>query len=101
MSVLPDSLPGFRLVRQYQFLGTSPAVDLAGAELLGELHRALCERGIAFRLAEARGEVRETLRRAGFEERFGPVLANEPVATVIEEWCRDAGPYSRNPEARP
>ena len=60
------------------FLGTSPGVDLAGAELLEELHHALRERGIAFRLAEARGDVRETLRRAGFEQHCGPVAA-EPA----------------------
>jgi MFS superfamily sulfate permease-like transporter len=74
------------------FLGTSPAVDLAGAELLEELHHALRERGIAFRLAEARGEVRETLRRAGFEEHCGPVVATQPVATVIAEWRRTLQP---------
>jgi len=82
------------------FLGTSPAVDLAGAELLEELHHALQARGIAFRLAEARGDVRETLRRAGFEEHYGPLLANQPIATVIEAWRKDAGPSSRNPEGR-
>lgn len=54
------------------FMGTTPGVDLAGAELLEELHHALGERGIAFRLAEARGDVRETLRRAGFEEQCRP-----------------------------
>jgi high affinity sulfate transporter 1 len=68
------------------FLGTSPNVDLAGVELLEELHHALKERGVAFRLAEARGDVRETLRRAGFEERGSPVAAHQPVATVIDEW---------------
>jgi sulfate permease, SulP family len=68
------------------FLGTCPAVDLAGAEMLEALHETLAERRIAFRLAEARGEVRETLRRAGFESRCGPVAANQPVAVVIEEW---------------
>ncbi len=80
------------------FLGTSPAVDLAGAELLEEIHRALRERGIACRLAEARGEVRETLRRAGFEERCGPVVANQAVATVVEEWR--AGARAPKLEAR-
>ena len=72
------------------FLGTSPGVDLAGAELLEELHHALRERGIAFRLAEARGDVRETLRRAGFEEHCGPVVPVQPVATVVDEWRRHA-----------
>jgi len=72
------------------FMGTSPGVDLAGAELLEELHHALRERGIAFRLAEARGDVRETLRSAGFEEHCGPVVPIQPVATVIDEWRRHA-----------
>jgi len=67
------------------FLGTSPGVDLAGAEMLEEIHETLKERGVAFRLAEARGEVREALRRAGFEDHF-PVVANQPVATVVRDW---------------
>ena len=73
------------------FLGTSPGVDLAGAELLEEIHHVLRDRGIAFRLAEARGEVRETLRRAGFEEQCGPVVANQHVATVVAQWRSDGG----------
>jgi MFS superfamily sulfate permease-like transporter len=72
------------------FLGSSPAVDLAGAELLEELEHALRARGIAFRLAEAHGELRETLRRAGYEERCGPLAASQPVASVIEDWRRAA-----------
>jgi sulfate permease, SulP family len=72
------------------FLGTSPNVDLAGAELLEELHHTLRERGIAFRLAEARGDVRETLRAAGFEEHCFRVVPIQPVATAIAEWRRDA-----------
>jgi SulP family sulfate permease len=72
------------------FLGTSPNVDLAGAELLEELHHALRERGIAFRLAEARGDVRETLRAAGFEQHCFPVVPIQPVATVIAEWRHGA-----------
>ncbi|HSD27616.1 MAG TPA: SulP family inorganic anion transporter [Vicinamibacteria bacterium] len=68
------------------FLGSSPGIDLAGAELLEELHHALRERRIAFRLAEARGEVREALRAAGFEERCFRVVPIQPVATVISEW---------------
>jgi high affinity sulfate transporter 1 len=72
------------------FLGTSPNVDLAGAELLEELHHTLRERGIAFRLAEARGDVRETLRAAGFEQHCFRVVPIQPVATVISEWRREA-----------
>jgi sulfate permease, SulP family len=72
------------------FLGTTPVVDLAGSELLEELHEALKERGVAFRLAEARGDVRETLRRAGFEQHCFPVVPIQPVATVIAQWRADA-----------
>ena len=52
------------------FLGAVPKIDLAGAELLSELHRTFGAQGIAFRLAEARGEVRDALRRIGFEEEY-------------------------------
>ena len=72
------------------FLGSCPAVDLAGAELLEELHHGLRQRGIAFRLAEARGDVRETLRAAGFEQHCFPVVPIQPVATVVDEWRRHA-----------
>ena len=64
-----------------------PGVDLAGAEMLEEIAPALRERGVAFRLAEARGEVRETLRRAGFE-RHGLAGRRQPVGgrPSISEW---------------
>ena len=68
------------------FLGTVPLMDSAGAELLEELHHALSERGIALRLAEARGHVRETLRRSGYSERCGKVAENQPVSRVVAEW---------------
>jgi high affinity sulfate transporter 1 len=65
------------------FLGSVPAVDLAGAELLAEIHRTLRARGIDFRLAATPSAVRETLVRAGYEEHCGPVIANEPVVAAI------------------
>jgi high affinity sulfate transporter 1 len=77
------------------FLGSSPGVDLAGVELLEGLQQALGKQGIAFRLAEAHGAVRETLRRAGFEAHGVPVVANQPVAAVIEDW--KAGPHPPPP----
>lgn len=69
--------------RAVYFLGAVPLVDLAGAELLVELHRTLAARGIDFRLAAVPSTVRETLVRAGYEEHVGPVVANEPVADVV------------------
>ena len=68
------------------FLGTVPMVDAAGAELLEELHHALAERGVALRLAEARGRVREILRRSGYAEHYGKFEENQPVSRVVAEW---------------
>lgn len=66
-------------------------LDLAGAKLLEELDHSLKERGIALRLAEARGSVRETLRRSGFADRCCPVSANQPVARSVAEWRGEQG----------
>ena len=83
-ALLDQRGPGVKLA--VFFLGTVPMVDLAGAELLEEIHHALGERGVEMRLAEARGGVRETLRRSGFAERCRPVEANQPVSRVVAEW---------------
>jgi high affinity sulfate transporter 1 len=66
------------------FLGAVPTVDLAGAELLIELHQTLRARGVELRLAATPSSVRETLLKAGFEHECGPVVANEPVVVAIE-----------------
>jgi high affinity sulfate transporter 1 len=49
------------------FLGTVPAVDLAGADMLIELEHALSARGIELRFAGPHGAVREALSRAGMD----------------------------------
>jgi high affinity sulfate transporter 1 len=68
------------------FLGTVPQLDLAGVELLTEIREAVVGRGMGFRLAEAHSGVRETLRRAGFEKEYGPVVPDQTAATVIRRW---------------
>ena len=68
------------------FLGTTPTIDLAGAELLVDLHHTLNDRGIAFHLAEAHGGVRDTLERAGYVDHGGTVEANQTVAAVVRSW---------------
>ena len=65
------------------FMGAVPGLDLAGAELLAELHKTLRERGIEFRLAATHSSVRETLLKSGYEEHCGPVVANEPVSAAM------------------
>jgi SulP family sulfate permease len=68
------------------FVGTVPRVDLSGAELLAELHRTLRAQGIAFRIAEARGQVRDALRRSGFERAHGSLASGQTIQAVIAEW---------------
>jgi MFS superfamily sulfate permease-like transporter len=63
-----------------------PKVDLAGAELLLDLHRTLTARGIAFRVAHAHGGVRDALRLAGFERVHGVLVSGESVHMVVTSW---------------
>ena len=67
-------------------LGTVPNIDLAGAELLADLHRSFRARSIAFRVADARGEVRDALRRIGFEKEHGPLETGQTVDAVVAAW---------------
>jgi high affinity sulfate transporter 1 len=71
-------------------LGTVPLVDLAGADLLEELRERFEQRGIAFRLAEARGNVREALCRSGYGAGASVEVYAGHIAAIIEDW-RAAG----------
>ena len=76
------------------FLGTVPVIDLAGSELIAEIRETLAGRGIEFRLAEAHSGARETLRRAGFEEHYGPIQPDQTVSTVLQNWRNAHAPTS-------
>lgn len=65
------------------FMGSVPFVDLAGAGLLVDIRAKLASQGIGFRLAEARGQIREALRRLGVEEAAGLAAANQTVSDVL------------------
>ena len=67
------------------FVGLVPFIDAAGVELLEELSRTMKSRGIRFRLAEAHGDVRDALRRGGFEAHHGPIEANKTIAEILAE----------------
>ena len=85
--------------RVVYYLGAVPLVDLAGADFLAELHQTLAERGIAMRVAVTQSSVRETLVKAGYEARCGPVVANEPVADAIAALDRAAAAAAGRGEA--
>jgi MFS superfamily sulfate permease-like transporter len=68
------------------FLGAVPKVDLAGAELIAELHRTFRARGVVLELAEAHGEVRDALGRIGLDREFGPLESGQTVDALISSW---------------
>jgi high affinity sulfate transporter 1 len=72
------------------FLGNVPIIDLAGAETLIEMHHALRDRGIDFRLAEVHGFVREALRKAGYEAECGPIDKHKTVDALVKDWRASA-----------
>jgi high affinity sulfate transporter 1 len=73
------------------FLGAVPKVDLAGAEFVADLGRTLRDRGVDFRLADAHGEVRNALRKIGFEREYGPIESGDSVDVVVSQWQASAG----------
>ena len=68
------------------FLGAVPRIDLAGAELLADLHKTFRARGVEFRLAEANRDVRDALQRIGFEREYGTLESGETVDAIVSKW---------------
>ena len=80
------SQPGDAVGLVVFYLGSVPRIDLAGAEMLADLHRVLHARGIVLRLADTHGEVRDALRRIGFEREYGELSTGETVDRAIASW---------------
>jgi SulP family sulfate permease len=66
-------------------LSNVPYIDIAGARMLLRMHAEFTARGIAFKVVEAHGPVREILRAEGFEERVGPITRLESLADLLSE----------------
>ena len=78
------------------FLGAVPKIDLAGAELLADLHKTFLARGVELRLADAHGEVRDALGRIGFEREYGTLESGQTVDGIVSKWQQNtAGPGAR------
>jgi high affinity sulfate transporter 1 len=67
------------------YMGSVPRLDLAGAELVAELHRTYAARGADVRLADTHGEVRDALHRIGFSQPDGREFG-QTVDAVLAEW---------------
>jgi len=68
------------------YLGAVPHIDLAGAELLEDLHTSLHARGIELQLAEPHGEIRDALKRAGLERLYGGADSSQTIDVVLLAW---------------
>jgi sulfate permease, SulP family len=66
-------------------LSNAPYTDLAGAEMLVEMQRHLSEKGIDFRIVEARSAVRDFLRVEGLEEKVGKIGRLKSIADVLDD----------------
>lgn len=75
--------------RAIWYLGTTPGVDLAGAEMLEHLHSELAHRGIRLDLAGARGPLRKSLHAAGLEAHFGPIRENATIPLILREFSSE------------
>ena len=73
-------------------LSTSPLVDLAGADMLAQMHDTLARNGVRMRLSGAHGAVRDILRADGLEERIGYFGRRMSLADLIDEHRGEAGP---------
>ena len=72
-------------------LSSSPHVDLAGAEMLSDLHDELAKQGIRLQVVEARSEVRDMLRLEGLEEKLGHISRRASLFEAVEQFTRSAG----------
>lgn len=82
-------------------LSSSPGTDLAGVRLLAQLASLLEARGIAFRLAEARGRVRDIIGAEGLASRLGIGERGLSVAEIIVDFTAPADCRSNAQDAPP
>ena len=69
-------------------LQPSPIIDVTAADMIRDLATDLDRKGIALRLANASGQVRDVLRAAGIEEKVGKLDRTTTVAGLCEH-CED------------
>lgn len=67
-------------------LSNSPYVDVAGADMLADLHSELHSRGIQLRVVEARSQARDLLRAVGLEEQVGYLGRHMSIDQALAEF---------------
>lgn len=67
-------------------LGSTPYLDITGVDMLDELYQQLIEQEKALRLANITASVKNVLKKAGFEKRYGRLPQKRTITEVINEW---------------
>jgi len=65
---------------------SAPYIDLSATEMLANLYEELKAVGTSIKLAEALGACRDSIMKAGLEERFGKLGPGMSVQKVIDDW---------------
>jgi high affinity sulfate transporter 1 len=63
----------------------SPFTDVTAADMIRDLYTEFEQKGIALRLANACGQARDVLRKAGVEEKVGKLDQCTTIAALIEQ----------------
>jgi high affinity sulfate transporter 1 len=69
-------------------LSNAPYVDVAGGDMLAELHRDVLARGAQLRIVEARSQARDLLRAVGLEEAVGYLGRHMSVEQALLEFSQ-------------
>jgi anti-anti-sigma factor len=67
-------------------LSNSPYIDVAGADMLAELHKELQSQGAQLRIVEARSKARDLLRAVGLEEQVGYLGRHMSIEQALVEF---------------
>ena len=67
-------------------LSSANFVDVAGARFLLWLEDDLEKKGIGFRIVDALGNVRDTLRKAGMEKEIGHISRKHTINEILAEY---------------
>jgi len=70
-------------------LSTSPSVDRAGAQMIGQLYLDLKTRGIVLHIAEARAGVRDILRNEEIDKLTGKISRQVSLNDLVEDELND------------
>jgi sulfate permease, SulP family len=67
---------------------SAPYMDLAATDMLSVLYDELRTEGVSLKLAEATGDCRDSIKKAGLDSKFGELDAGISVQKVIDDWSK-------------